>query len=115
MERYEYKVVPAPGRAGKHKGAGGVEARFALTLAEVMNEHGANGWHYLRSETMPVEDKRMLRKSSVDDVTVLVFQRLRAAAPVAEEPVAEPAADVRIPPLGPARPTSDADAETDAA
>ena len=60
MMRYEYKVVPAPARGEKAKGVKAPEARFALTVEQVLNEMGADGWEFLRAETLPSEERQGL-------------------------------------------------------
>ncbi len=113
MDRFEYKVVPAPMRVEKAKGANTLEEKFAQTLAGALNAEGAEGWEFVRSETMAAEDKRMLRKSAVAEVTVLIYRRLKSAGqsqsqhpgPTLSRPaaaLAEPDG-ARIPPLGPAK------------
>ena len=54
MTRFEYKVMAAPTRAPKVRGADSVESRFAVALAGVLNREGMDGWEYLRAETLPV-------------------------------------------------------------
>jgi hypothetical protein len=107
MTRYEYKVIPAPRRAERIKGADGLEDRFAQTLAGEMNTLGADGWEFWRSETLEAEDRRMLGKNRTAEVTVLVFRRPLPAA--IEEPPHSPALGPAsapgasaMPPLGPA-------------
>lgn len=109
VTRYEYKVVPAPRRAEKHRDARELDERFALTLGEFMNGLGAEGWEFLRSETLEAEDRKLLGKARAEMVTVLVFRREKAAAD-AQEPArktfsAAPAeTSAPTPRLGPARP-----------
>jgi hypothetical protein len=87
MQTFEYKVVPAPNRSKRVKGVKGTAGRFAAVLTETMNEQAADGWEYLRSDSMPVEEKPGLLKSRVETYqTVLVFRR--AIAAVAETPMA---------------------------
>lgn len=52
---YEYLVVPAPRRAPRIKGVRNPADRFAMAVAEVMNEAGREGWEYLRTDTLPME------------------------------------------------------------
>lgn len=115
MTKYEYKVVPAPRQAEKLRDTKGLEARFAATLASLMNFHGAQGWDYVRSETMEAEDRRMLGKNRSEEVTVLIFRReaedADATAP-APKPALGPATEPRVseaPGIGPARPAKDED------
>jgi hypothetical protein len=76
MQTYEYRVVPAPKRSKRIKGVKGAAGRFAAVLMETMNEQAAEGWEYLRSDSLPVEEKPGLLKSRVETYqTVLVFRR----------------------------------------
>jgi hypothetical protein len=87
MQTFEYKVGPAPNRSTRVKGVKRTAGRFAAVLTETMNEQAADGWEYLRSDSMPVEEKPGLLKSRVETYqTVLVFRR--AIAAVAETPMA---------------------------
>jgi len=76
MPHFEYKVIPAPARPRKLRGAGGPEARFALSLAAELNEQAGEGWEYLRADTLPVEERRGLTGRRTRFQTVLVFRRL---------------------------------------
>ncbi|GAB1380385.1 hypothetical protein [Pararhodobacter aggregans] len=103
---HEYKVVPAPQRAAKSKGLKTIADRFAHTLAERINAEAAGGWHFVRTETLPCEERSRLGSVRVSQQVVMIFARelgatrpdagaaLAAAqghaAPVAEAP--EPAA-----------------------
>lgn len=81
MQTYEYKAVPAPNRSKRVKGVKGTAGRFAAVLTETMNEHAADGWEYLRSDSLPVEEKPGMFKSKIETYqTVLVFRRAVAAA-----------------------------------
>lgn len=74
MPRFEYKLVPAPEKATKHKGLKGA-ANFAATLEDVMNALGAEGWHYLRTDTLPSEERSGLTSKTTVYRNLLVFQR----------------------------------------
>ncbi|MCH2093841.1 MAG: DUF4177 domain-containing protein [Rhodobacteraceae bacterium] len=111
MSGWEYKVVPAPARGEKAKGIKGAEARFAFALQRVMNEMGADGWEYQRSETLPSEERAGLASKVTTWRNVLVFRRILAtdaryedadphllAAPDAsDEPAPEAAAPIVVP------------------
>lgn len=107
MQRFEYKVVPAPTRAKRVRGVKTAAGRFAVALGEVINEQAADGWDYVRSDSMPVEEKPGLLKSTVENYyTMLVFRRPTdtpatdaPAIPVAAPAVPVPAA---VPPVEPA-------------
>jgi len=75
MQRYEYKVVPAPKKAGKIKGLRGTDAKFAASLAEIMNQFGADGWEYQRTDTLPCEVRQGLTGRTTTFQTMLVFRR----------------------------------------
>lgn len=73
---YEYRVVPAPRRAAKAKGARSGEERFALALSAVMNELGAQGWEYVRSDTLPMDERTGLTGTKTSYLNMLVFRRV---------------------------------------
>ena len=75
MTGFEYKVVPAPLRGLKGKGIKGTPARFANALQLVMNDLGAQGWEYQRTDTLPVEERVGLTKKSTSFQNMLVFRR----------------------------------------
>ena len=102
MGGVEYRVVPAPKRGVKAKGAKTGEERFAAALSEVMNALGAEGWDYVRSDVLPCEERQGLTGRATVYHTVLVFRRAVAeagewtgpvvAGPVVAGPVVSPAA-----------------------
>ncbi|MAM61652.1 DUF4177 domain-containing protein [Maritimibacter sp. UBA3975] len=75
MQRYEYNVVPAPKKGKRAKGVKGVEGRFAHALSECMNEMAADGWEYLRTDTLPSEERSGLTGRSTVFQNMLVFRR----------------------------------------
>lgn len=86
MQHYEYKVVAAPRRAKRAKGAKTNADRFAFMLSEVMNTEAREGWEYLRADTLPAEEKKgMLSNPTEIYQTVLVFRR-PVSSVVAERP-----------------------------
>lgn len=88
---YEYKVVPAPHRGERAKGVKGTEARFALSLGNTINAQAAEGWEYVRAETLPCEERSGLTGKTTTFMNMLVFRRaVEVAAPV-EVPVETPA------------------------
>jgi len=89
---YEYKVVPAPTKGAKVKGIKAPQDRFAHTIENLINELGAEGWVYLRSDTLPNERKSIFGARKVTDQSLLVFGREAFDAPVVEaEPYIDPA------------------------
>jgi len=111
MPQYEYKVVPAPKKGVKSWGMKSSEDRFATALTKLMNDFGADGWEYQRSDTLPCEEKSGFRGRTTVFQNMLVFRRLREEAamdaPVepkrtrliatAPEPKTEPKARVEPP------------------
>lgn len=83
MAKYEYMVVPAPVKGVKAKGAKTPAARFANALTQVMNEYGAQGWDYVRSDTLPCEERSGLTGKTTNFQNMLVFRRVLEEAPVA--------------------------------
>ncbi len=88
MAQYEYKVVPAPRKGQKARGYKTPESRFSLALQEVMNQHGAEGWDYLRAETLPSDERAGLTGSQTVYRDVLVFRRPRTQETAAVNPPA---------------------------
>jgi hypothetical protein len=91
MAQFEYRVVPAPLRGIKSKGARTPEDRFALALAEVMNDLGRDGWEYVRCDTLPSEERTGLTGRTTVYRNMLVFRREHATT------AAQPAASVAAP------------------
>ncbi|MEM8569497.1 MAG: hypothetical protein AAGG56_01195 [Pseudomonadota bacterium] len=80
MDYFDYKAVPAPRRSKKAKGVREPAELFALTLTDAINEQAREGWEYVRAETLAAETPRgFLRRAHQDDVTMLIFRRLRAS------------------------------------
>jgi len=84
---FEYKVVPAPTRGLKAKGVKSTSDRFANALETVMNDLGAQGWEYQRTDTLPVEERKGLTGKSKSFQNMLVFRR-DIAAKLAKQPAA---------------------------
>ncbi|MBL3568497.1 hypothetical protein BV509_15610 [Rhodovulum sulfidophilum] len=75
---YEYRVLPAPERGRRVRGAKGPAERFAHALEQAMNEMAAEGWEYVRAESLPSEERQGLFSGSSRTVrNVLVFRRPR--------------------------------------
>jgi hypothetical protein len=75
MAQYEYHVLPAPGRAEKVRGAKTPAERFAGTLTQIMNAMAAEGWEYVRADSLPCEEGKMFRGKTVSQYNLLVFRR----------------------------------------
>lgn len=84
---YEYRLIPAPRRAKRAKGARTPADRYAHTLTEMINAEADDGWEYLRADTLPVDEKKsMLGAATETFQTVLVFRRDRGVAEARPEP-----------------------------
>lgn len=121
MTRYEYRVVPAPQRGLKAKGAKTTEARFAQALMALMNEFARDGWEYLRADTLPCEERVGLTGRTTRFQNMLVFRRALPDAEGADASArAEPVRALAAPPeeaaaSGQARPPGGAEAPPAAA
>ena len=97
MQTYQYKVVPAPKAGLKAKGVRSNEDRFALALETLMNELGAQGWDYVRTDTLPAEERQGLTGRTTVYQNMLVFRRgIDIPAPRAE-PVYVPQLSIPAP------------------
>ncbi len=102
MPCYEYKIVPAPEKTRKVRGLKGADL-FAHALEEVMNDLGADGWRYLRADTLPQEERSGLTSKTTTYRNLLIFQREIADGVEEAAPAAKPAAA----PAPAARPVSE--------
>lgn len=93
MQRFEYKVLPAPRRGKKAKGIRGTEAQFANALSLLMNEAAAEGWEYQRTDSLPCEERQGLTGRTTVFQNLLVFRRPLEVAPEAAAPEARPTPD----------------------
>lgn len=89
MSNYEYRVVAAPRKGKSGKGVKGGPAKFANAISGLMNEMAAEGWDYLRADTLPCEERQGLTSKTVKYHSMLVFRRAVAnEATLDEEPLA---------------------------
>ena len=95
---YEYRVVPAPKRLKRKRGAT-TEEICAETLTEAINAEARQGWEYLRAETLTAQEAGgWFRRGAIVEETMLVFRRTRVGqrlTAVLAERLPEP--DVRVP------------------
>jgi hypothetical protein len=81
MQSHEYRVIPAPRRGVKIKGAKSPEDRFARAVEGEMNRMARDGWEFVRSDTLPCEQKAgWFSKPATVFQTLLVFRRPKAEA-----------------------------------
>ena len=109
MQRFEFKVIPAPKRGEKARGVKTTEDRFAMALTTLMNQLGAEGWDYVRADALPCDERVGLTGSKTTFQNMLVFRRglgvepsassTEAAAPVLRLAHDNEAALSAMPPL----------------
>lgn len=75
IQKYEYKVIPAPAKGRKGPGVKGPEGRFAHGLETTINELALEGWEYLRADILPSEERQGLTSSQTVYRSMLVFRR----------------------------------------
>lgn len=86
MQRYEYKVIPAPVKGEKARGVKGTPGRFAYGMTRTLNDLARDGWEYLRADTLPCEERTGLTGRTVTYQNMLVFRRAAAQAlPIFDE------------------------------
>ncbi|MEM8850153.1 MAG: DUF4177 domain-containing protein [Pseudomonadota bacterium] len=88
-QTYEYRVVPAPRKGEKAKGVRSGEGRFALAMSRLFNRMGADGWEYVRADTLPAEERVGLTGKEVRYHALLVFRRATAPQPQIVQQVIE--------------------------
>ena len=76
MQVYEYRVIPAPSRGERMRGAKTTQDRYAQTLAQLINAQGREGWEYLRAESLPTEERSGFTRRTTVFVNLLVFRRI---------------------------------------
>lgn len=111
--RYEYTVIPAPSKGDKVKGAKTPTDRYVLAFTAELNRMAAEGWDYVRAETLPSEERTGLTGRSTVYHNLLIFRRTMqasdskpepkpAAVPQPESPVGADAPQTPAQPLAPA-------------
>ena len=97
MKRYEYQVIPAPKKGEKAKAAKTTADRFAVALTTLMNKMGADGWDYIRADTLPCDERVGLIGTKTQFQNMLVFRREMIAEAV--EMLVPPEAAKPYPPI----------------
>jgi len=116
MSGWEYKVVPAPSKGLKARGVKGPEERFANAIETLMNEMGADGWEFQRSETLPSIERAGLTGTTTEWRNVMVFRRKVSAPMDAFEPeLLPPPMPEPAPPVAEEAPTVAEDAPAEVA
>ena len=82
MINFQYKAVPAPTHGSKTKGVKGTDARFALAVSDAINEMAADGWEYVRAETLPCDERKGLTGHITTFQNLLIFRRVQTVSAV---------------------------------
>lgn len=98
MAKVEYRVIPAPKRGKRGHGVKGAEARFAHAMEDVMNTMAADGWEYIRADTLPAEERVGLTSTVTKFQNLLVFRRVLEEVPAlaAADPAPQPEPPLRL-------------------
>lgn len=76
MASYEYRIVPAPRKAKRVRGAKTGPDRMAALLTETLNAEARQGWEFVRSESLPLDEKPGMLSSPREAYhSYLVFRR----------------------------------------
>jgi hypothetical protein len=111
MPQFEYRVVPAPNRGEKARGVKTTADRYALTLSNMMNALGRDGWEYQRADALPCDERVGLTGRKTTFQHMLIFRRPLtevSSLPAPDEPMfprlgpAGAAAEGAAPVVGPA-------------
>lgn len=80
-QRYEYRVVPAPERGIRRRGLRDPGERYAAALEQALAAEAEDGWEYLRTELMPVTERRSwFGRARTVQRAMMIFRRPTAAA-----------------------------------
>jgi hypothetical protein len=98
---YEYKVVPAPDRAERIKGMKRPEDRFAHKIEGLLNDMATAGWSFLRAESLPSEERHLLRSQSVMRSLLIFYRETEDDAAHQIAPAPTPASEAEAPQTAP--------------
>ncbi|NRB34495.1 MAG: DUF4177 domain-containing protein [Rhodobacteraceae bacterium] len=91
MQRFEYRVIPAPKKGQKAKGKRTGDLRFANAMELLLNKMAEDGWEYDRADFLPHEERAGLTGATKTWRNLLVFRRAveEPEDSIAEEPPVE--------------------------
>lgn len=73
---FEYKCVGGPERPKRQRGVRGRSERVALAMQELIGAEAVDGWEYLRTDLVPVEEKAgLFSRTQEVHRAVLIFRR----------------------------------------
>jgi hypothetical protein len=94
----EYKCVGAPERPKKKRGAKSRSDRVAAVMQEVIDAEAVDGWEYLRTDLVPVEEKTgWFSRAHEVHRAVLIFKRGDNVPVVPIQPRTQPMAAPQAP------------------
>lgn len=92
---FEYKTVGGPERGVKRRGCRTAADRVAAAMQELIRIEAAEGWEYLRTDLVPVEERASwLGRKQVIHCAVLVFRRERPEEPESRASLSRKAAAI---------------------
>ena len=95
MAQYEYKVVPAPVKSERFTGKAKTDDAYALTVAKLMNDHGRDGWQYVRTDRLTQRGLSWLFGGVRRHRELLVFSRATVPLVTRPAPVDAEASKIR--------------------
>jgi hypothetical protein len=73
---FEYKCVGAPERPKRLRGTRSRSDRVALAMQEIISAEAVDGWEYLRTDLVPVEEKAgFFSRTQEVNRAVMIFRR----------------------------------------
>ncbi|QIE54731.1 hypothetical protein G5B40_04305 [Pikeienuella piscinae] len=97
MAEYSYKTVAAPRKPRKTRGVRGAEALIAHAVGEIIQAEAANGWEYLRTDSIPVEEGGGVFSRAVTVWRAVMVFRRAVDAPSRNDAAAAPEFEPRDP------------------
>ena len=88
---FEYKVVGAPEKPRRRRGARTRSDRVAAAFEEILGAEAIEGWEYLRTDLVPVEEGGFFSRRREAHRAVMVFRRALRREVRAEPPPPAPA------------------------
>lgn len=81
---YEYKCIGAPERGKRKRGAKTRSDRVANAMEEAIAAEAVDGWEYMRTDLVPVEERSgLFGRTHEVHRAILVFRRMLDTAPAA--------------------------------
>lgn len=92
---YEYKTVGGPERGTRKRGCKTASDRVAAAMQDLIQHEAMEGWEYLRTDLLPVEERQgLFGRRQTMHCSVLVFRRPVPGRLAAEREIHAPAPQV---------------------